>query len=164
MKAPIHVKCARSGELCEECKRKLDSGEITDLDVKLISEISKLEEKYGLRDVVYDRSFQIGNMVFILVKSNVSDLIGKGGKILKMLKKGIDAKIRIINSTSLESVVRDMLYPVEPRYTSVVFKPNGKTLKIVIPKNTTNKLPTKKETIEEALSKILDQKVEIVEE
>ncbi len=164
MKSPVHVRCARSGELCDECKRKLDSGEITELDVKLTGVLSTIEEKNKLDGIVFIKSIKLDSIVFILVGSKPSDLIGRSGKILKEIKRAIDAKVRIVDARTEESIVRDMLYPVKYKYISRVFKPDGTVLKIVIPKSSTSKLFTKKETIEKALAHILGLSVEIREE
>ncbi len=164
MKAPVHIKCARSGELCRECQEKVNSGLVSNLDLEVIRALSKIEEKFNTGEVVFKKSLRVNNILFILLESDVSQVIGRRGRILKELKKELNAKIRLINATSKDKIVKDTLYPVEPKYISTVFKLGSKVLKIVIPKNSSRLLATRKETLEQALTKILGMKTKIVEE
>ena len=164
MKGPVHVKCARSGDLCEECKKKMDSGKISQLDVDVTVALSKTESKHGIPEVNFVKAYKIGSTVYILVLSNVSYLIGKNATILKELKKMLDAKIRIINGKSQRTIVKDAVYPVTPKYISHVFKPNGEEIHIIVPKNSYSSLPSRKELIEEFLKLIFGKKVSILEE
>ena len=162
MRSPIHVKCARSGELCEECKRKLESGEYSNLDVKLTAILSRIEERHKLREIIFVRGIDTQNIVYILVKSDVSELIGKGGRVLKEIKTELGKKVRIVNVTNEKRAIKDIIFPARPRYISQVFSPLGNYLKIVIPKQEMGKLPTNPRVLEAIIKKIIGKDVKIV--
>ncbi len=164
MKSPIHVKCARSGELCDECRRKLDSGEYSELDVKLTDILSRIEEKHNLTEIEFVRSIDLGNVVYILVKSNVSQLIGKNARILKEIKKELNRKVRIVNISDEETAIEDVIHPAKPKYISKVFNKGGRYMKIVLPREELTKLPASPKALEQALERILGIETRIIGE
>ncbi len=164
MKAPIDVECLLSEDTSPECKSEIKRNGLTELDLSVMRVLARIESKFDVGKIEYERAIKVENIIVILIKSDVSKLIGKRGKILRLIKRELDSKIRIINTRSESRIIEDMLFPIKPVYISTVFSPEGKTLKVVIPKNSTKELPTRKETLEEALEAILKKKCAILEE
>ncbi len=160
MKAPIHVRCARSGELCEECKSKNPS----ELDIKLVSILSRIEEKEGIGEINFVGSIEGKETVFVLLKSDPSKLIGKQGRIIKHIKSEIGKRIRLINVSDEETIIRDLFYPIKPKYISKVFSPNGTYFKLVLPKGSIEKLRIPIDELELALRRLTKKEIVVKEE
>ncbi len=160
MKSPIHVRCARSGELCDECRAKNPS----DLDVKLTALLSRIEEKEKIGEVNFVGSIETENTVFILLKSDPSKLIGRHGRIIKHIKAELGKRVRLVNVTDKETVMRDLFYPIKPKYISKVFSPNGSYTKLVLPRGALDKLRIAKEELEKVIKELVKEDMEIVEE
>jgi len=59
VKTILDAFCIKSGILCRKCQEKIEKGQITDLDLKIIRLLSDLEkENPTLQDVTYHKSVE----------------------------------------------------------------------------------------------------------
>jgi transcription antitermination factor NusA-like protein len=163
MKAPICEKCIQSNELCPTCKKKLDSGKITDTDISVAHALHELYKKHYLEDFSFERTLIIGDNLFVFTKGDVAPLIGKGGRIVRSLSEALGKKVRILEITSdMKTTIKDLTYPVRLKSMSTLFTPEGETLKLVLDREDEKKLSLEKEIIKEILHKLFSLNSEVV--
>ncbi len=163
MKLPVCEICAYTNNLCQECKRKLKTGEITEADVELSRILYSLAKHRNLKDLVVDRTIYVDNLLLILVEDNPGLLIGRKGITIKRISEEIGYKIRVIHSRKpLKDQLLDLVWPIPITGVNEVFSSEGDYLKIRIPKQYANRLPFPKEIIERAASKLAGKESRIV--
>ena len=129
MAYPICDMCASSGVLCNGCQKKLESGEITDLDIT----VSHLLLKEGIDS--YRRLRETDNGVFIFAdREIVPKIIGYSGKTVKEFSKKLGKRVIVIEEDAelrerIEAVVR----PSRVLAVNTVYKSDGsESLKLVL--------------------------------
>ena len=97
MVLPICDVCLKSGILCQGCENKLESGEITQIDL----DIAKVLFKLGEGKLGFKKTIEVGDIVIIVTeKDQVGKLIGKSGKIVRELSRTVGKKIRVVGEDS----------------------------------------------------------------
>ena len=98
--------CLASDILCTACAKKVESGEITDSDLK----ISRALYKAGGKAVEFINVIDTPRMSFVIVdKKHVKDVIGKGGRTSKELEKALGKKVRIIEKGDKKEMAENIL-------------------------------------------------------
>jgi len=163
MRTPICELCANTGTLCSGCQSKLADGSITELDVQVAQLLAKYREKYALQKVEFERTLDLGRMIVILTSSEVSHLVGKGGKIAQSLSKELGKHVRVVRSTAdARTLLEQVLLPVKPIGVNTVFTPKGKQLKVRVSRKDIVRLPTDLESLNNALRSILGENTVLV--
>jgi len=80
VKTILDAFCVKSGILCRRCEEKLEKGQVTELDLKVIQRMVELEKANPiLEDVTYHRAVQADDMMAVLVdKRDLPKLLGGG--------------------------------------------------------------------------------------
>jgi len=167
MKAPICAVCLKSdGILCPADEKKLQEGKISELDVKIARLLYKI---LGDVDVEFKRAVEAGDLIVIIVgKGDVSVVVGKGGKNVKILTRELGKRIKVVEGMEEESVeeikklATDLFYPTSVFGVNVVYRPGGeKYYKVLIAGKDRRSLPEKVEVLESVLSQIVGHEVKI---
>lgn len=165
MKLPICQEDAKKGKLCTECEERLEQGEINEIDVKLSRILYKLNKKNTISDsvdLVRTKRLQ-GNTVLALVEGDPSTLIGKGGRIIRMISDQLGEKVRIIKNGTPIQITNDLITPVRACGVNVLYKEKGgKEKRITVPKESANRIKMNKEKIEKALNKVTNDEYRIM--
>ena len=137
MKAPICGICLNSDMLCMACKRKFDSGEITESDIrvaKIINDVAKNFKPLG--EITLKRVIEGKNVALIICgRGDVAKLIGKDGIMIKKLSKLAKKPLRVVEETDdIREAVKSLLYPVPLVRLNILYRPEGEVLKVVVPR------------------------------
>ncbi|MEW5955557.1 MAG: hypothetical protein AB1626_03405 [Candidatus Micrarchaeota archaeon] len=163
MHTPICELCATTSTLCSGCQSKLSNGRITELDVRVAQLLSKYKEKYSLQKVEFDRALDLGRLAVILTSSDVSHLVGRGGRVAQALSKELGKHVRVVHSTAdSRALLEQILLPVKPTGVNTVFTPKGKQLKVRIARKDVVHLPTDLDSVNRALHSILGENTVLV--
>ncbi len=154
------------GLLCPADQKKLDEGKITELDVEASRILYKLLEKGKDEplNIEFKKALDINGLVVLLFAGDVAPIIGEGGKNVKTLRNELGKDIRVVEDTNdIKKLASDLMYPVDVKRVSTVFKPNGEKIhKVVIHEENKKKLPTTLDQLEKILRNLLeDKKVEL---
>ena len=128
MKLPICELDAKSGVLCEKCKKKLEEGKITELDVKVSQIIYELNKMYNIEDASFEHAIDIGKVIVILTKGEVGILIGKKGRIIKELARRLGKAVRIVHydkDTDINTFVAELVGADSFVSTNKIYKATG---------------------------------------
>ncbi len=165
VRAPICEVCQKTEDfLCPADEEKLKRGEISELDIKLSRILYKLDRTYRIGDKVeFVKAFDMGSFILMLVRGEMGRLIGKGGKVLRALRQAVGKPVRIVEIDVLpKKSVQDLFGNVRVLGINVVYKPEGKIYRILIPRREIKYLSFPYSDIERALDIILDAPHEII--
>ncbi|WEU39677.1 MAG: hypothetical protein OdinLCB4_004105 [Candidatus Odinarchaeum yellowstonii] len=163
--SPICNFCAQTGMLCPSCQKKLSEGLIDSDDVELIKQLIKLEQQFpSLKDVNISKIINYADFKILMIKTpNISNLLESKGKILKILEKTINKKIRLIEKNSnYMKIVEELLNPIRILGVNKVFLPTGETIqKIVLKKPRDSKINFNIEQLEALIYNITGTQVRL---
>jgi transcription antitermination factor NusA-like protein len=161
MVLPVCDVCLKSGILCQGCENKLESGEISQLDL----DIAKVLFKLGEGKLGFKKSIEMGDIVIIITeKEHIGKLIGKSGKIVRELSKTVGKKIRVVGENSdLRAVAKDILAPARVSGINIVYGTDGEEkFKIRLMKEDSRKLPGRLDTLNEIIKMLTGEGTIIV--
>jgi len=161
MVLPVCDVCLKSGILCQGCENKLESGEISQLDL----DIAKVLFKLGEGKLGFKKSIEMGDIVIIITeKEQIGKLIGKSGKIVRELSKTVGKKIRVVGENSyLRAVAKDILAPARVSGINIVYGTDGEEkFKIRVMKEDSRKLPGRLDTLNEIIKMLTGEGTIIV--
>jgi hypothetical protein len=133
MSLPICDSCASSGVLCSACKKKLDEGKISELDLRLSREL------HHYKVSCYDKAFEMNGFVIVLAPAEVVPrIIGRGGGTAKRLSRKLDKHVIVIesgNSSDYRKVAEAVIRPDRVVSIGKIYKKDGtEVLKIITQK------------------------------
>jgi len=161
MVLPVCDVCLKSGILCQGCENKLESGEISQIDL----DIAKVLFKLGDGKIGFKKTIVVGDIVIIITdKDQVGKLIGKNGKIVRELSRTVGKKIRVVGQDSdLKSVSKDILAPARVSGINIVYGKDGEEkYKIRVMQEDSRKLPGRLDVLNEIIELLTGEKTVLV--
>ncbi len=159
MKGPLCEECIKSGVLCEECSKKLENKEISELDIEVARLLYKLEKRDLVRGASFERAHLIGNLIVISTKGRVGTLVGKGGRVVRLLSHELNKKVRVVSVSNMKSMLADLISPAKIQGINIVYKPSGEQTKVIISHEDKYKLIAPRETLEKAANLLSDRTI-----
>ena len=130
VKTILDAFCVKSGILCRRCEEKLEKGQVTELDLKVIQRIVELEKDNSiLEDVTYHRSVEAQDMMAILVdRKDLPKLLGGGAKVVKDLSQTFGKRVKLISFGGDDrEFLEDLFSPLSILTINTVWIPDGST-------------------------------------
>jgi len=130
VKTILDAFCVKSGILCRRCEEKLEKGQITDLDLKVIQRMVELEKEHPvLQDVTYHRSVEADGMMAVLVdRKDVPRLLGGGAKVVKDLGDTLGKRVKLISYGGDDrEFLEDLFSPLSILTINTIWIPDGST-------------------------------------
>jgi len=130
VKAELCQFCLRSGILCSKCKRKVEKGEVSKLDLEIARLLVSMEDTYPpLQDVNFHKAIEANGVLAIIVKrGDIAKMLSYGGKITKLLEKKIKKSIRVLEYNSNErKFLEDLFAPLNILTINKIWLPDGST-------------------------------------
>lgn len=147
MKFPICSVCLKNNLLCNACAERVGEKEIKIDEIKMYRRLNRLlKAQRTLKDIEIKRAVG-GNMLLIVTsKNDAAKLIGKEGRIVKKLAKGLGRSVRIVEQPpKLKDFVKDVFFTVPILGINIVYRPEGELHRIRIPKTERTRLPISSE-------------------
>jgi transcription antitermination factor NusA-like protein len=154
--------CVKSGILCPNCQRKVDTGIVGKYEIPIMRELMFLEDEMKeLRKGEYVKAYEVDNMVIVLVKGfdNQEEL----DKISRRLSERLGRKARLVNLVNDQrKLVEQVIAPATLLGLNTVWMLDGREEIIVrVARRDQRFLAGRKKKLEELLSKILGRSVRI---
>ena len=163
VKAPVCEVCSATGSLCQSCQSKLDSGKISQLDVRVSALLHELEKRFALEAVEFEKSFEAPKLVVLVTSTDPGVLIGKGGRVASELSKSLGKHVKIIGSKQERHfAVEELLAPTKPLGINELFSSSGKKYKLRIARYEHRRLPMPLDTIKQVLAFLYGGTVDVV--
>ena len=144
MKTELCDFCLKSGILCPSCQRKIKSGAISEIDLKIARMLLSLETTYpSLQDVYFHKTVEANRVLAIVVgQGDVARLLSYGGKILKALRKKVGKRIRVLEQgVDDRKFLEDLFAPLSIITINRIWIPDGTTETRVILRKSGRRLP-----------------------
>jgi transcription antitermination factor NusA-like protein len=158
VKTVLDAFCVRSGILCRRCQEKLEKGQVSELDLKVIRTLSELEkENPELQDVTYHKAIEADDTIAILVeRKDVAKLLSQGSRILKAMSEAFNKKIRILGSGSdARQFLEDLLSPFSILTINTIWIPDGTTeTKVILTGRMPKRMPIDLEVVKKLAKQI----------
>jgi transcription antitermination factor NusA-like protein len=130
VKTVLDAFCVKSGILCRKCQEKIEKGQITDLDLKIIRLLTELEkENPALQDVTYHKAVEAENNVVILVdRRDMGKILSGGAKTVHAISDSIGKKVKILSYGGDDrQFLEDLLSPLSILTLNTIWIPDGST-------------------------------------
>ncbi|NAZ26528.1 MAG: transcription elongation factor [Thermogladius sp.] len=162
MKYPLDRICVKSGVLCPNCQRKVDSGEVSREEIPVMKALMELEEEMKeLRKGNYVKSFDFGDEVIVILrgeweKSEI-DIISK--ELSAKLSKNV--KI-LLEGEGVKKLMEQLLYPASILGINTLWLPDGSEQMVIrLSKRDRRYLRGKVEKYKRFISAIVGKNIEI---
>ena len=130
MKAALCNFCLKSGILCSECQRRLDSGEVSKTDLEVARLLLSLEDKYpDLQGVYFHKAVEANGVLAVLVgHGDVGNLLAHGGKIIRAIGEKVGKRIRVLEyGVEDRKFLEDLFAPLSVITINTIWLPDGTT-------------------------------------
>lgn len=158
MKTVLCSFCLKSGILCQKCLGKLESGEVSELDLKIARSLLSLEEKYpSLQNVYFHGAVDAGKTLAIVVGlGDVPRLLGFGGKIIKALGEETGKSVRVLEyGVDDRKFLEDLFAPLGILTINTIWLPDGTTeTRVILRKRRGSQPPFDVKALKEIASKV----------
>jgi transcription antitermination factor NusA-like protein len=145
VKTILDAFCVKSGILCRRCEEKLEKGQVTELDLKVIQRMVELEKEYPvLQEVTYHRSVEADGMMAVLVdRRDVPKLLGGGAKVVKDLGETFGKRVKLISYGGDDrEFLEDLFSPLSILTINTIWIPDGSTeTKVILTGRQPRKMP-----------------------
>jgi len=145
VKTILDAFCVKSGILCRRCEEKLEKGQITELDLKVIQRMVELEKEHPvLQEVTYHRSVEADGMMAILVdRRDLPKLLGGGAKVVKDLSDTFGKRVKLISYGGDDrEFLEDLFSPLSILTINTIWIPDGSTeTKVILTGHQPRKMP-----------------------
>jgi len=122
--------CLRSGMLCPKCRKKLEKGEISELDLEVGKLLVSMEDEYPpLQNVFFHKAVESdGVMALFVGRGDIAKILSYGGKIIKNLERDTKKMVRVLESNSDErKFLEDLFAPMTILTVNRIWLPDGTT-------------------------------------
>ncbi|MEM4389218.1 MAG: hypothetical protein QXG98_00970 [Candidatus Micrarchaeia archaeon] len=162
MKLPICELCASTNVLCSGCSERLATGRLTQLDVDASRLLHRLAADHPLDNIELKRALDLGKVVLLLVRGDIGALIGREGRVVNEISKGLGRKVRIAEDAGdLKKTLADIIAPARLLGINQVFRKEGNLFRVRIPKTDLPALPVPLSVLEKALVSLFSAPAEI---
>jgi transcription antitermination factor NusA-like protein len=151
VKTILDAFCVKSGILCRKCQEKLDKGQITDLDLKIIRLLTELEkENPTLQDVTYHKAVEAENNIVILVdRRDMAKMLSGGAKTVHAISDSLGKKVKILSYGGDDrQFLEDLFSPMSILTLNTIWIPDGSTeTKVILSGREPRRMPVDLESV-----------------
>ena len=145
VKTILDAFCIKSGILCRKCQEKIDKGQITDLDLKIIRLLSDLEkENQALQDVTYHKAVEAdGNLAILVDRRDMGKILSGGARAVHTISDSLGKKVKILGYGGDDrQFLEDLLIPLSILTLNTIWIPDGSTeTKVIVSGRQPRRMP-----------------------
>jgi len=144
--------------LCPKCQKKVESGEVTQLDLKIARLLLSMEKEFPvLQEVTFYGAVNAKETLAIIVdKGDVARMLSYGGKIIREIGKKVGKIVRVVeHGVSSRKFIEDLFAPLTVVAINKIWLPDGTTETRVILDRRSGKLSKQRvESLKEIAKKV----------
>ena len=163
MKTPVCESCIETNSLCQGCQQKLDSGELSEIDLTLSRVLyqHRADLPSG-ENVGFQKTMPLGDLLLVFTETPAA-LIGRGGKIVNALGKEVNKKIKVIDVNSgAQEQFSEVLLPAKLLGVNQVFKGGETEYRIRVSRKDAMRLPVTLSELNTVAEKLFGKKATVV--
>ncbi|MCC6054991.1 MAG: transcription elongation factor [Thermosphaera sp.] len=163
MKYPLDRICIKSGVYCPSCQRKIESGVVSEVDLRVLRELVVLEDKLKfLKKGEYVKSIDSGSEVVVLVKGGFEQV--ELVQLERELSSTLGRKVRVVEYVSdSRKLIEQLIVPASLLGVNKVWLPTGEeVISIRIPRRDRRIIGKNKEQYEALIEQITGVKARII--
>ncbi|MCU7788175.1 MULTISPECIES: transcription elongation factor NusA [unclassified Pyrobaculum] len=167
VKIPFCEFCVKTRVLCQKCQSLIDSGRYQWLDVEVSDALLKVSKKINLADVEYVKSYEVDDLVIVLMRNVKRIPRGAYAQLEKELSSQLGRSVKIVEHGNVNEVIAQLVSPARLLTISTSWLPDGTTETVVkIPSRELRRLPIRPERLQAIIGQIsgANVKVELVRE
>ena len=166
-KLPACISCCKSDILCYSCQERLESGDLTDLDLDIAEYLLEIEQDNpdsGLSEAHFYKSIDLGSLVVMIVGKGETETFKK---FIKDIRRELELpRIQIIEkskgSFDLKMLINDFVHPGKLLGINKIFLPTGEIeFKARVQLREKERLPISKKNLEELIYELTDKIVRL---
>ena len=154
----------RREALCSECRKKLEQGKLSMLEIEVSRKLYRLNKKFFFLDLELKGVVELNDEVVVLLcTGKLGQIIGRGGRTIAELGKELGKKCRVIEKGSDKKKMVQDLAGDNVRVIGInkIFNMGNLEYSVVINREDETKLISSRENLEKGLEKILGSKTRI---
>jgi transcription antitermination factor NusA-like protein len=161
LKIPLDRICVKSGVFCPSCQRKIETGVVTETDLKVLRELVNLEEKLKwLKKGEYVRSVETAEDLILLIKDGYeqNELL----QLEKELESAFNKRVKIVEYVNdQKKIIEQIIAPASLLGVNKVWLPTGEEIITVRVSRRDRKFLKNREQYESIIGQLLGVKVKI---
>ena len=165
VKTILDAFCIKSGILCRKCQEKIEKGQITDLDLKIIRLFSDLEkENQALQDVTYHKAVEADDNVAILVnRRDMSKILSGGAKPVHAISNSLGKRVKILGyGWDDRQFLEDLFSPLSILTLNTIWIPDGSTeTKVILTGRQPRRMPVDPEVVKKLAKQLRNMTLRI---
>lgn len=135
----------------------------SDLNPRILKAFEKAKKQFQFDDVSIESCIELPEVTIVSCKGNIGSLIGKNGIIISSISKELKKKIRVVeHSKNNKKIIDDIIGNARLMGVNEIFKPEGKTIRIIINSQDKEKLVTSPQNLQKAIEQLTNAKTEIL--
>jgi transcription antitermination factor NusA-like protein len=162
LKYPLDKICVKSGILCPNCQRKVDTGLVGKYEIPIMRAMIELEEEMKeLRRGEYIKSYELDGLVIIIIRDHWER------EEIDRISKGLSAKLRkrvkvVVDKGNKKELVEQILFPATLLGMNTLWLPDGSEQIIVrVSRRDQRFIGGRKDKFEKLLGTLLNRNVMI---
>jgi len=165
VKTILDAFCIKSGILCRKCQEKIEKGQITDLDLKIIRLLSDLEkENPTLQDVTYHKAVEADDNLAILVdRRDMGKMLSGGARVVHAISDSLGKRVKILGYGGDDRQFLDDLFsPVSILTLNTIWIPDGSTeTKVILAGRQPKRMPVDPEIVKKLAKQLRNMTLRI---
>lgn len=165
VKTILDAFCIKSGILCRKCQEKIEKGQITNLDLKIIRLLSDLEkDNPALQDVTYHRAVEADDNLAILVnRRDMKTMLSGGAKTVHAISDSLGKRVKILGSGGDDrQFLEDLFSPMSILTLNTIWIPDGTTeTKVILTGRQPRRMPVDPDVVKKLAKQLRNMTLRI---
>jgi transcription antitermination factor NusA-like protein len=165
VKTILDAFCIKSGILCRKCQEKIEKGQISDLDLKIIRLLSDLEKNnQALQDLTYHKAVEVdGNIAILVNRRDMGKILGGGARTVHAISDSLGKRVKILGQGGDErQFLEDLLSPLAILTLNTVWIPDGTTeTKVILIGRQPKRMPVDLEIVKKTAKQLRNMTLRI---
>jgi len=156
--------CVAKRTLCKDCRSKLASGELTQVEIDVERALFKLSKKNPvISEAQVVKTIDAGSVLIITGRGSSKKLIGPSGKTVREIAAQLKRHVRIMEEPrNSRDLLNKLIGSSSILGVNILYTPEGETFRVRVNKAYKNRLPLQPETFSSVAKELLGKNMEIV--
>ncbi len=162
MHSKICDACIKSEVFCNSCQRKIDSGEVSKLELDVSKFLFGLKDRIkSLEEAKIIKVLDGHAIIIITEKGSAAKIVGRQGSVVKLLAKHFNKPIRVVEADDAKKFIGNLVVPASATV-SVAYANGAECYRIRILKSQKNRLPLEASEIKTAVKEIFNKSADVL--